>query len=120
MDSNTTRQDEMREQVNAFHYKNPLVWHLFEKFTREVINRGFKNYSVNAVFERIRWERDIMSDGEAGQFKLNNNYRAFYARRFMVKYPQHDGFFRTRKQTSGDERATHLPELTPSHFDDET
>ena len=28
-----------------------------------MIAKGFKNYSVNAVFERIRWEIDAGGDG---------------------------------------------------------
>ena len=46
---------------------------------------------------------------------INNNYKPFYARRFMACYPQHEGFFRTRKQTSEDKDATNLPELTPEY-----
>lgn len=111
-----TRHDEIREQVQKFHFKNPIVWDLFKKFAFEVIDKGFKNYSVNAIFERIRWEQDIMSDKTADTFKLNNNYRAFYARRFMTCHPLHDGFFRIRKQISGEQKATNLPELTPSEY----
>ena len=107
-----TREDELREQVNSYHRQHPEVWDLFCAFTREVIRAGHKNYSAKAIFERIRWERDI--GGKTGDaFKLNNNYRAFYARRFMKKYPLHDGFFRTRKQTSETREATYMPEITP-------
>tara|TARA_R110002110_G_scaffold271799_1_gene487401 strand:- start:272 stop:652 length:381 start_codon:yes stop_codon:yes gene_type:complete len=112
-----TRHDEMREQVKKFHLQNPIVWDLFKIFTFEVIDRGFKNYSVNAIFERIRWEQDIMGDKATDTFKLNNNYRAFYARRFMATFTEHDGFFRIRKQISGEQKATNLPELTPSYMD---
>ena len=106
------RLEEMREQVTAYHEQHPEVWQMFEEFTFQMINRGFKNYSVNAIFERIRWEKDAGGDGE-NQFKIGNNYRAFYARRFMKKYPLHDGFFRTRKQTSAQREATYMPEITP-------
>jgi hypothetical protein len=34
----------------------------------------------------------------------------------MRKYPQHDGFFRTREQKSRDLAPVNLPELMPSHF----
>ena len=112
-----TREDEMREQVKAFHKAHPEVWDLFVRFTFEMIGKGYKNYSAqHGIFARIRWEKDAGGDGSE-IFKINNNYSAFYARRFMAAYPEHEGFFRTRKQTSGDERATHLPELTPSYFD---
>lgn len=110
-----SRHEEMREQVTAFHNKHPDVWDLFVKFTFEKINQGYSNYSVNAVFERIRWEMDAGGDG-ATMFKLNNNYRAFYSRRFMKKYPRYDGFFRTRQQTSEAREATNMPELTPMDY----
>ena len=109
------RNDEMRKQVTAFHKNNPEVWDLFCTFTFQVINKGFNNYSVNAIFERIRWEKDVGGDGLT-EFKLNNNYRAFYARRFMKMHPEHDGFFRTRKQTSEDAPSTNKPELTPRDY----
>ena len=110
-----TRLEEMREQCKRFHVEHPQVWRLFVRFTNEMIDRGFDHYSVNAVFERIRWEIDLGGD-YATAFKLNNNYRAFYSRAFMRMYPQHDGFFRTREQTSDDKEATNLPELTPDYW----
>ena len=109
------RRDEMARQCVDFHRKHPEVWDLFVTFTNEMIRRGFKNYSVNAIFERIRWEKDAGGDG-VESFKLNNNYRALYARRFMKMYPEHNGFFRTREQPSEEKPATGLPELTPSTY----
>jgi hypothetical protein len=113
-----TRHDELREQVVVFHRENPLVWELFCKFTFDLIGRGFKNYSAqHGVFSRIRWETDQADSDGNSTFKINNNYSAFYARAFMKKYPQHDGFFRTREQTSKGESATGLPPLGPKDFD---
>jgi len=37
-----------------------------------------------------------------------------------MEHPQHDGFFRTRKQKSADEDATNLPPLKRSWFDEMT
>ena len=110
-----SRKDEMREQVKAFHESHPDVWDLFVRFTFDRIEKGYENYSVKAIFERIRWEKDSGGDG-VNSFKLNNNYTAFYSRRFMRMYPRYDGFFRTREQISEQRDATHMPELTPSHF----
>ena len=127
-----TRQEEMAEQCQAFHDEHPEVWRLFVKFTNNVIAAGFKNYSANAVFERIRWEKDVVgtrpfktmsgdvsfAEGSVRKpFKLNNNYRAYYARRFHKMYPQYDGFFRTREQKSKKETATNLPELTRDYYE---
>ena len=77
-----------------FHTQNPQVYELFKQFTFQVIDAGFENYSVNAIFERIRWHTDIETRGSS--FKLNNNHRAYYARLFHHDHPEHDGFFRTR------------------------
>jgi len=89
----------LKKKFREFHDKNPRVWELLQRFTFEVINKGFKNYSVKAVFERIRWHTDVeTSDPE---FKLSNNHTAYYSRMFMDKYPEHEGFFRTNR-LSGD------------------
>jgi hypothetical protein len=87
-----------QDEFNKFHKENPNVWELFVKFTFDVIRTGRKNYSVNAVFERIRWHTDIETTGK--QFKLSNNHRAYYARYFHEKYPEYDGFFRTKQLRS--------------------
>ena len=108
------RKEEVCQQVKAYHRKHPEVWELFVQFTFDMIDKGFKNYAVSGIFERIRWEKDMGGDGLT-MFKINNNYKPFYARRFMACYPQHEGFFRTRKQTSEDKDATHMPEITPEY-----
>lgn len=114
-----TRYEELREDVLRFHGQHPKVWVLFKKFTLERVSRGFQHYSVNAIFERIRWETDqAIVDGKS-TFKLNNNYRPFYARAFMRKHPEHEGFFRTRHQLSHDTEAVGLPPLTPLDFPEE-
>ena len=114
--SSVNRLEEMREQVTAYHFKHPEVWEMFEEFAFKMISRGYKNYSAKAIFERIRWEKDAGGDGVT-QFKIGNNHPAFYARRFMKKYPKHEGFFRTRKQTSEGKDATHMPEMSPQDYE---
>ena len=114
-----TRQDELQAEFDRYHQENPKVYEAFKRLTFQLINAGRENFSASAVVERIRWGVSI---GEYGpdDFKINNNYRAFYARLFHVEHPQHDGFFRTRKQKSVDEDATNLPPLKRSWFDEMT
>lgn len=111
-----TRFVEMQDEVQAFHKAHPAVWELFVRFTLERIKAGFLHYSVNAIFERIRWESDVATDEGGSTFKLNNNYRAFYARRFMRMYPEWSGFFRTREQPSKQHRSSGMPPLGPDHY----
>ncbi len=114
-----TRLEEMREQVTRFHQEHPEVWEMFVGFSLEMLQRGYETYSAQSVIERIRWEKDVGSDGKCA-FKINNNYTAFYSRRFMRVYPEFDGFFRTRYQVSDDEDATNLAELAPRDYDYES
>lgn len=98
-----SRAQQIYEAFKAFHLANPRVWSLFRHFTFISIARGRKHYACNAVFERIRWHVDIDTVGD--DIKLNNNYRAYYARMFAAKYPQHGDFFRNRKLVSEDKPA---------------
>lgn len=109
-----SRYDQMLEEALDFHARHPNVWLLFVRFTRDRMAAGFTHYSVNAVFERIRWECESATEPE--RFKLNNNYRAFYARWFEERYPQHAGFFRKRHQRSHSGEAVAFPPLTPAYF----
>ena len=87
--------DTLKRKWWEYHKQNPHVYALVERFTFDVINRRFKNYSINSIFERIRWHTDIETFGD--QFKLNNDHRAYYARFFMHNHPQYNGFFRTKE-----------------------
>ena len=115
INENITRYDELHKKVVRYHQEYPEVWDMFVKLTFELISRGFKHYSAqHGIFAKIRWESDLKY-GE-GNFKINNNYSAFYARAFMEKHPEHGGFFRLREQTSKQDDAACMPELTPDHF----
>ncbi len=105
-----TRYQEIQEACSAFHEANPEVWDLFVRFTLQRIQQGYEHYSVAAIFERVRWETDKGADSPA--LKLNNNFRAFYARRFAAWYPVQKDFFRTRVQKSAHRRGTGRPEPT--------
>jgi hypothetical protein len=114
--STRTRKDELEKAAQKFHLSNPNFWVLFIKFTQEMANKGFSNYSTNAIFERIRWETDTVGEDGLSTFKVNNNHRPYYARWYMEKFPEHKGFFRTRELFSKNEIARGLPELTPRDF----
>jgi len=96
-----TRADKIREEFERFHADNPMVWDLFQRFSLEVVESGRKHYSASAIFERIRWHVEIETTGE---FKLCNNYRAYYARLFHQHHPNLAGFFRNRELVSARRR----------------
>ena len=111
----TTRKEELEAQTWAYHQEHPEVWENFVKFTLEKIRAGYKHYSAMGVWQRLRWELSVGADGE-NEFKINNNFVPFYARQFMKAFPQHDGFFRTRHQTSEDSDATEMAPLRPEDY----
>jgi hypothetical protein len=77
-----------------WHLSNPHVWSLFERYAFEAISSGRKNYSHWAILQRIRWNYEIETRG--GEFKISNDYIAWYARMFAAKHPEHRGFFRLK------------------------
>jgi len=94
-----SRADQIKKQYLKYHRMHPVVWDLFKKFTFEAIKAGHKHYSADAIVHRVRWETAVTL-AEKGDFKINNNFVTYYARRFMRENPQHRGFFRTRVRTS--------------------
>jgi hypothetical protein len=99
-----SRADQIFGRFTAFYKANPQVWTLFKGFTNELIAAGFDHYSVDAVFQRIRWHVNIETKSEDG-LKLNDHYRAYYARLYAVAFPQHDGFYRIRRRISAERPA---------------
>jgi hypothetical protein len=58
--------------------------------------RGFQHYGIKAIFEAVRYDRDIQVGPDIDGYKLNNNHTSFLARRIMERYPDLRGFFETR------------------------
>ena len=79
----------------AWHKANPEFFTLFERFTAEAIRRGHKNLSGWLIANRVRWETSIVTTGD--DYKIRNDYIALFARLYMVRHPQHLGFFRTKR-----------------------
>ena len=87
--------DKLTEAFEKFDAENPQVWNAFKAVTLRVISSGFEHYGAKAVWEYIRFNFAMKTRGE---FNLNNNYTALYARKFEAEFPQHKGFFELRKR----------------------
>lgn len=86
--------DQADRRFAEYDAENPDIWRLFVRFAFEAIRAGHQHYSADAVLHRVRWETSVAARG--GDFKCNNNWTAYYARKFHRLYPQHKGFFRLR------------------------
>lgn len=95
-----SRADQMFDKFVDFHKSNPKVWELFKKYTWELIDAGHKQYSSRTVIDRIRWHIHVETTG--GQFKISNSHSVYYSRLFHVSFPEHRGFFQTRKLITQD------------------
>ena len=73
--------------------QSPEIWRQFEEISLDLIKRGYKHYSAYAILEVIRYHTGLRGGDD---FKINNNYRSGYARKFLAKYPQLKGFFEIR------------------------
>ena len=111
-----TRYQEINKQAKEYHKKYPVVWDLFVQYTFELIHRGFKHYGAKSIMERIRWNTEKPDIKGDSTFKINNNYTAFYARRFARMHPQYQDFFRFREQISKSKEATGMEELKPEDY----
>ena len=86
---------EKKEAWWEWHSNNPAVWYYFEKFAFDAVNRGTKKISHWLIVNRIRWEVFIVTTGS--DFKISNDFIAFYARLWRIKYPQHKELFNTKR-----------------------
>ena len=84
----------LQEKFEKYDVEHPELYDLFDRFAWEAINAGRKILSANLIFERIRWETEVITKGDP--FKINNNYRPYYARKWMEENKR-PGMFRTRR-----------------------
>lgn len=97
----TSRYLEMLAQWRSFCALNPAVYDELCRIALALRRRGRERWGIGGLFEVLRWQRAMTTTDE--DFKLNNNYRAFYARDLMDREPELDNFFELRAQTSRSE-----------------
>lgn len=85
---------QLQKAFKGFHKDNPEVYQYFMNFTLEVITKGFKQYSADAIMHRVRWETNVVTNDT--KYKINNNHISYYARKFVEDFPEHKGFFNFR------------------------
>lgn len=79
-----------------FHILNPRVYLLFERFAKQLIEKGHKKLGAKMIMERIRWEITTGSKDDQG-FKINNNYISYYSRLFVKNNPLLMEYFEFRE-----------------------
>ena len=77
-----------------FHLANPHVYDKLVELSVFAKRSGAKKIGIALLFERLRWFSMFETSGD--MFKLNNDYRALYARMLMKNEPELHGFFEVR------------------------
>jgi hypothetical protein len=96
MDLFAARGKGLEEQFWDFHMQNPEVYEELRSLALQMRRRGVEHYGIGGLFEVLRWHRRMQTVDQASDFKLNNNYRSFYARLLMEREPELEGFFELR------------------------
>lgn len=90
------------ERFEQFHRHHRDVYRQLVRLARTVKRRQERRgeapgIGIAMLYERLRWHYFIQR--RAGEsYKLNNDYRAYYARLIMQNEPDLAGFFRLREQ----------------------
>lgn len=99
--SGPTRADEIETAARRFDHEHPEVFYTLVALAREEKAAGVERGSIAGLFEVVRREERIRTQG-ARDYALNNSWRAYYARKIMATCRDLDGFFETRERRSED------------------
>ena len=83
---------ELKQQFQEYHLKNPLIYEAFESMAKQMAARRTR-FGAKALMEIIRWNT-MLNGGD--EFKVNNNYTAYYSRMFEQNNPNYAGLFAKR------------------------
>lgn len=83
-------------KFRQFHAKNPKVYTNLVRLAREARANGKRKVGIELLWNVMRWEMWLQTSDE--DFKLNNNYKAFYARLIMGNEADLIGIFNLRSK----------------------
>jgi len=83
---------------SRFHEENPSIFHQVVRYADQQKQKR-KRYSIEIIINVIRFWTDLKTVGEP--FKINNNYKPYYARMYM-QYRNCKKFFELRNSLADD------------------
>jgi hypothetical protein len=93
------REDRIEREFKDFHAEHPEVYTQLVSLARQWQMNGTAKLGIATLFEVLRWNSHL-NPGKDGGYKLNNNYRALYARLIMEQEPLLKGIFEIRERTA--------------------
>ena len=85
----------IRDAFLEFDAKNPEVYSQFRRLAFQAINTGKKKTSSKMIINVIRWHFYLKTEGD--EFKINDAFTAYYARKFIAEFPDHRDMFELRR-----------------------
>ena len=80
---------------DRFHADNPKVYETLVRLAREWVARfGGHKLGIATLYETARWQITLATND--AEFRLNNNWRSYYARLIMAQEPDLAGLFDLR------------------------
>lgn len=90
-----------------FHWQNPHVYETIIDVTRRAkLEHRYTQWSMQGVFEILRWNQLLIVHKSIADYKLCHNYRSFYSRLVMENEPDLAGFFSIRESGFPNEPST--------------
>jgi len=94
-----TEDDSIDAKFATFHSENPWVYDRLRDMALAVRRKGIAHYGISGLYETLRYEVSVGTRDIEG-FKLNNNYRALYARQLAKNEPELVEFFKFRMRSA--------------------
>jgi hypothetical protein len=96
------------ERFEAFDEENPDVYRTLRQFALNYVRAtGATRIGVQMIVEKLRYETGIVT--RSTDFKINNDFAAYYARKLMALEPDLAGRFETRTSDADLWAATTFP-----------
>jgi hypothetical protein len=91
---NNPDHENLRAQAQDWISGHPKECALLLKWARELAGKG-RNFGIGLLAERLRWEAAM--EGWEGDYKVNNNHRAYVARWLIQQEPWLENFMEFRE-----------------------
>jgi hypothetical protein len=89
----------MSDRFEQFHTENPRVYATLVRLAREwVTQTGRHKIGIKSLYEVARWQIALATNDP--DYKLNNDFTAYYARLMMHGEPDLDGLFDLRSSSA--------------------
>jgi hypothetical protein len=87
-----------QQRAAEFHLHNAQVYDLLVHYARVLHGRGHRRVGIELLWNRMRWDWLIRTERLGDEFKLNQNFKAWYARQIMEREPDLADVFETRSR----------------------